>query len=256
MNWWKDEGLPPGLEQAVVSACEKLRGGRGLGFEIGGLIEAAQQAERDAVRAQLTTRSADIPRRPEGRAAPEVDGDLSDELWANTPALEPFLPYLTAKDATPTQTEAWVTYDDGSLYIAVRCAEPNPEAMAVTGANRDDSVWLGESVDVFVQPTDQAPVYYHFIVNPEGVAWDATANGEQDLGYDPTWTHAAKVTGDSWTLELAIPWPALKMEFPKPGTALKANLCRQRMPAREHSAWSQTVRGFVEPDSFGTWTLN
>jgi len=256
MNWWKNEGLPPGLEQAVVSACDKLRGGRGLGFEVDDVIQAAQEAEREAVRAQLTTRSADIRRRAEGDEPPEIDGDLSDEIWAGTPALEPFLPYLTATDAPPAQTEAHVAYDDADLYIAVRCVEPDPEAMSITGTKRDDSIWEGESVDVFLQPTDQAPGYYHFIVNPEGVVWDATANGEQDLGYNPDWNHATTIADDSWTLELAIPWSALKMGIPKPGTTLKANLCRQRMPAGEHSAWSQTVRGFVEPDSFGTWTLN
>jgi hypothetical protein len=40
-----------------------------------------------------------------------------------------------------------------------------------------------------------------------------------------------------------------------PGLSLKANLCRERRNAKELTAWSPTVRIFLEPEHFGTLTL-
>ena len=40
MNWWKDQ-TPPGLESAIVSARQKIAGGKPLGFDIEPLIAAA-----------------------------------------------------------------------------------------------------------------------------------------------------------------------------------------------------------------------
>jgi len=42
MNWWKDQ-TPPGLEEAIVSARQKLAEGKPLGFDIEPLIEAVRK---------------------------------------------------------------------------------------------------------------------------------------------------------------------------------------------------------------------
>ncbi len=42
MSWWKDEGLPPGLLDAVRSARAKVAAGAPLGFEVAAEVEAAR----------------------------------------------------------------------------------------------------------------------------------------------------------------------------------------------------------------------
>jgi len=44
MNWWKDQ-TPPGLEQAIVTARQKIAEGKSLGFDIEPLIEAVGKRE-------------------------------------------------------------------------------------------------------------------------------------------------------------------------------------------------------------------
>ena len=39
------------------------------------------------------------------------------------------------------------------------------------------------------------------------------------------------------------------------GTKLRANICRQRKPGYELSAWSPMVKGFLEHELFGTWVF-
>jgi hypothetical protein len=93
------------------------------------------------------------------------------------------------------------------------------------------------------------------MVNPAGVAWDAMHTPEVDLTYDPEWQRAAALGSGEWVVEIAIPWASLKQPAPTPGTALRANLCRQRVGAHELSAWSPMAEGFLEPELFGTWTF-
>lgn len=253
MNWWLNKDLPPGLAEATASARAKVATHQSLGFEIEPLMETARQRQREKLRASLVTRSADIARL--SGPAPRIDGDLSDPCWQATKPLDPFLPYATTPNAQVQTTETRVTYDATNLYLGVRCAEPNRGEMQIVGEKRDDTVWLGDSIDLFIQPPEQAPAYYHFILNPHNVLWDARCTDTDDLSYNAQISSATKVAETEWTVEIAIPWSALMMSAPAADTTCRANVCRQRMPEREYSAWSQTVSGFVEPENFGTWTF-
>jgi len=46
MNWWTNTDVPPGCDEAIRSAREKVRDGRPLGFDIADLIAAAKERER------------------------------------------------------------------------------------------------------------------------------------------------------------------------------------------------------------------
>ena len=150
-------------------------------------------------------------------------------------------------------TLAHVAYDDSTLYVAVRCMEPEIDEMEIVGSKRDDNVWLGDSVDLLVQRAEGQP-FYHVIVNPAGVCWDAMHTGDvTDTSWNPDYQSAALIGDGFWNVEIALPWAAMGWDAPEPGETLRANICRQRRPVKELSSWSQVVGGFVEPGSFGTW---
>ena len=48
MHWWKNEKIPPGCEEAIVSARRKRAAGQPLGFDIRGVIDAARKRQRAA----------------------------------------------------------------------------------------------------------------------------------------------------------------------------------------------------------------
>lgn len=97
--------------------------------------------------------------------------------------------------------------------------------------------------------------FYHFMLNPRGVHWDGLSGDSSTLSYNPAWEHATRIGAKEWTAELAIPWSALEMSVPSPGTQLRANVCRQRRHAHELSAWSPMAKGFLEHQLFGTWVF-
>ncbi len=53
MNWWKNEGLPPGMEQALISAREKIAQQKPLGFEIDEFMTRVKKEQQEAKEAEV-----------------------------------------------------------------------------------------------------------------------------------------------------------------------------------------------------------
>ncbi len=262
MNWWTNTDIPPGLEQAVINARAKLAAGEPMTIDADALWRAAHERMQAEIQANLEHRTARIKRQPTRLAdsvsgntgvPPVIDGHRDDLGWMYATELEPFLPMYGATTELTASTIAHVTCDDRALYVAIRCNEPRMDALEVVGARRDDNVWLGDSVDLFVQRASGEP-FYHVIVNPANVVWDAKHTAEVgDTSWNPELQTATLRGEDFWNVEIALPWAAMGWKAPASGTSLRANICRQRRAVSELSAWSQVVTGFVEPGSFGTW---
>ena len=132
-------------------------------------------------------------------------------------------------------------------------AEPFMNRLSVQGVKHDDEVWQGDSVDVFVSTGSAPQPFYHYIVNPNNVQWDA--RGNDAAAFNGQWQSAVKKTPGAWEVELALPWSQMGMSEPPAGTTRRVNLGRVRRAgvAREFSSWSPVVKGFVEPEHFGYW---
>lgn len=254
MDWWKNKDVPPGMEEAIVRARAAIAENRPLGFDLRPLMQRVEAKRQAAIAEKLIKRSAEVPALQ--GAAPRLDGVLDDAAWQGAAKLADFVGYFGSTDADiKAKTSAMVTYDAKNLYLAIRAADPEVAKLEMIGNGHDDAVWNGDSCDVFVSSAPGGLPYYHFILNPKGVQWDAEFNTANDMAYNPTWQVATKIDGQGWTAEIAIPWAELKIT-PASGLKLRANVCRQRRTGGgELSSWSQDLTGFMEPEQFGTWTL-
>jgi len=254
MNWWTDKDVPAGMEDAIVKARDAIADNRGLGFDLRDRMKAIQERRKAEIEAKLLRRTADI-KILTGAAVPALDGKLDDPAWQQATALEPFVPYFGVKaEDLKAKTQAKVTYDAHALYLSVQADEPQVAKMNLVGSRHDDAVWNGDSLDIFLTKEASGTPYVHFILSPKNVQWDAAFGADNDMGFDPKWQSATHIGDKQWTAEIAIPWAELKIA-PQPGMKLRANICRQRIPDREQTCWSQTVSGFMESDHFGTWVL-
>jgi len=255
MSWWEGRDVPLGAREAIRSARDKVRRGEPLGFSIKGTIEEAEGRLKAELEGRLVRRKAQV-RRLGPREVPKVDGRLDDSIWRELKSLGPFLPTASSfKESTEVRTFAWVAYDDDSLYVAFRCEEPRMDEVRAFGSRKDDEIWRGDVVEVFVSAGEEPTPYYHFIVNPKNVQWDGiSAERGDDPSWDAEWKSAVALEERGWTVEVAIPWKVVGGP-PEEGEVRRANLCRERTPVRELSAWSNTVRLFLEPENFGVWTF-
>jgi hypothetical protein len=257
MNWWKNESVPAGSEQAIVSARAKVAAGQPLGFDLAPVVASAEAREKEAQAARFKKRAADIARLPGDVPIPVIDGKLDDAAWQRLTALDEFVPLASMSNALKADTRVCVAWNQDGLYLAFRCAEPDVTQIKSVGKDHDADIFGGDVVEMFFAPEGVSGPVYHFAVNPAGVFWDAVhgAGGETDLSYNPQWACAAATGTDGWTAEAIIPWAALKMQPPAAGAMLLADLFRERAAGNELSAWSPTARLFLEPEHFGTWTL-
>jgi len=162
-----------------------------------------------------------VPRAP---APVKVDGVLDDAVWKVALAIE--LPYEFdpgENTPAPVRTECFVAYDEARLYVAFRAHDPDPSQIRAhltdrDNAGRDD--FVGLVLDTF---NDERRGFQLF-VNPLGVQMDASRNdvgnltdtgGEstEDPTWDAIWSSAARITGDGYEVEIAIPFTSLR--FPR-----------------------------------------
>ncbi len=168
-----------------------------------------------------------------------IDGVLDEPGWKKARVME-------LSDAKSSGTkgksspECRIQWDDSGIYLGF-------VSRAVPAIKKGDVFFGGDSVEFFFSPGAEVNQYYHFAFN----AADDFAAGFRRLkpieaAYDPRWKaegmlHAAKVMPDSWSLELYIPFAALRDAKPKVYGTSAANFIFTRPVPQEYLSFSPTM---------------
>lgn len=215
----------------------------------------------------LLTRSVTIKRLPANVAAPTIDGKGDDLAWQQVDPLGAFVPCFqpgVGQYTTPL-TQAWVTYDAKSLYLLVKCYEPQVSQMTLVGKRHEDPIYTGDAVDLFFSTGTSAIPHAHLILNPNNVTWSAmiahpydfsgSTSYDGDKLWNPPVATGASIYDEGWSIEWGIPWTSLGIPCPQSGETHQVNIGRSRPAGPDYTCWSQTMQNFLEPDHFGTWTF-
>lgn len=168
-----------------------------------------------------------------------VDGRLDDAAWQQAPWTEEFVDIEgNVKPKPRFRTRARMLWDDDNFYIAAELMEPHVWG---TIRERDAVIFQDPDFEVFIDPDADSHEYYEFEMNALNTVWDlrlvkaykdgGPALNEWHIAGLRTAVHVdgtlndPKDTDRSWTLEIAMPWAALK-EF-----------SRQACPPRNADRW-------------------
>ncbi len=251
--WWPKHHrmLPRGANEAILNAKDRIAG---VDPETLRDLSMAPAAGK-----QLKLSRATIPARPTNVSAPTIDGELTDPAWQSAVHLPRFIRQKRMYAPRP-DSEAWVTYDDDNLYVAILCHEPQMDKLRPVGESRDSRIDNGDSVDLFLSTSTEPVPFYHFVVNPNNVQADLLSDMQWDrvqedmAAYNGKWQSATQKYDDRWTVEIALPWSEIGLTARAVNTELRANLTRsQRGPVYQNSSWSPTIANGNEPYNFGTW---
>jgi len=251
MNW-REAGspapTPDGAIDAMRSARDKVRCNEPLGFDLAETLATAKLKLHEKSSGPWPTRQVTVPRVPEGQVPPKIDGVLDDAMWNDGTPLEDFVPFVSSNTKqAQVATFAHVAFDDAHLYIAFHCSEPQPDQLVSHGEKKDDGIWKGDCVEVFLDVSeDMEP--FHFIVDSRNIQWD----GKGTSDWDASWRSKTHVGGLAWTVEIEIPWAVIGGR-PHPGATLRANLARHRGSGTDHTTWSPMFENNLEPQRFGHW---
>jgi len=174
-----------------------------------------------------------------------ADGRLDEAAWDAAPWTEEFTDIEgPSKPAPRFRTRAKLLWDSTNLYIAAELLEPDVWA---TITQRDAVIFRDNDFEVFIDPDGDTHQYYELEVNALRTAWDLLLvkpyrdGGPAINGWDVSGLQVGvRVDGTlnrpgdadrGWTVELAIPWAALREAAhraapPEPGDRWRVNFSR------------------------------
>ncbi|MCX6270104.1 MAG: DUF5916 domain-containing protein [Bacteroidetes bacterium] len=172
------------------------------------------------------------------KQVPKIDGLVNDEAWKDVIPITQMTQREPVENVPATmRQEIRVIYDNTAIYVSAVFYDPFPDSIVRELGSRDDQQIVA---DKFYIGFDTYNTYdaYVFGVTASGVQYDYR---DSDLTYDAVWTSSVKITRDGWSLEMMIPYSALR--FPsKPSQEWGFQLIRTITRTQEYDQWALTSR--------------
>ncbi len=161
---------------------------------------------------------------PRTSAALTIDGLLDEPAWVATPFTDDFVDIRGKAAGEPRyRTHAKLLWNDTWLYIGAELFEPHVWA---TLTARDAVIYHDNDFEVFLDPDGDNHDYYELEINALNTVWDLLLvkpyrdGGPAVNGWDIHGLQTAVFVDGKlndvndldrrWTVEIAIPWSALK----------------------------------------------
>lgn len=170
--------------------------------------------------------------------SPKIDGIISDSCWKNLPIASNFTvsePVYGTKPAAATEVK--ILYDNRAIYVCAKLYDLHPDSISHELGKRDDNVnsdFFSVTFDTYNNRQDA----FVFGVYASGVQKDYKIN---DLFYDAVWESAAQLNDSGWTVELKIPYSAIRF----PSIAIQdwgLNFGREVYRSKELQEWALIPR--------------
>ncbi len=159
-----------------------------------------------------------------------IDGRLDDPAWRDTMWTSEFIDIEGPSKPKPRfRTKAKMAWDNTYFYVGAELEEPNVWA---TLKEHDSVICMDNDFEVFIDPDGNRADYYEFEINALNTGWDLFLpkayrdGGKADNSWDiPGLKTAIFVQGTlnkpadtdkGWSVEIAIPWAALRAHANRP----------------------------------------
>jgi hypothetical protein len=149
----------------------------------------------------------------------DVDGRIDPAEWQGAEHVTDFkvVEPLT-RAPSPYPTEAWVLATPEGLAIGFRNTQPASVPRTYQRTQRDQDAAV-DRVNLMVDFDGDGRSGYNFTVNLTDGIQDATITNESRFSkdWDGNWQHAVTEDGDTWSVEMLIPWYIAPMGAGKDG---------------------------------------
>ena len=148
------------------------------------------------------------------RAELKIDGRVDEPEWQNARHITDFrLTQPLSRAPSPYPTEAWILATPQGLAVAFRNTQPAnvPRTRVVVPR---DAGGPYDRVNLYVDFDGEGRVGYNFMVLLSGSIQDETITSENQFStdWDGVWQHAVAEDGDTWSVEMLIPWSVATMK--------------------------------------------
>lgn len=170
-----------------------------------------------------------------------IDGKFTETSWANADVAKDFLmiePDNGKPIAEGKRTEVKVIYDNSAIYIAATLYDDEPSKILSEFTLRDDFA-VADHFGVLLNGYNDGQQEFRFFVSAAGVQQDGvyTETYGEDFSWDAIWDSHVEITNFGWTVEMRIPYAALRFPSEKKQT-WGLNFYREIRRYRQQYSWS------------------
>jgi len=181
-----------------------------------------------------------------------------EKAWAKAPAA--FLVPWKPSEFSDVRTSFKVLRDEKNLYFRIVCGETDPANMVAERSGRDNpDLWQDSVVELFLNPSGDRKVYFHFIVNSRGELYDSKitnhgAKGTTDVKWNSRAAVKVTVNKTDWQADFTLPLADLGKIDP---AKFVANVGRYRVlkSKSEIFSWSPYIKGFHNLENYGIFVF-
>ena len=176
----------------------------------------------------------------------EIDGTLDDAAWAAAPVINEFTQQKPFAGEPATElTEVRILYDDDNLYVGAEMFDASGSGPIIATLQRDPNTRDGDAFGFSFDTRGEGKGAYAFFINPGGAVRDMQSSDDGRIN-NPAWNAEynlrTRVHEAGWTVEIAIPWSALRFDATTDAQVWKMNLLRRIRRKNEDSVWAPMDR--------------
>jgi hypothetical protein len=164
-----------------------------------------------------------------------IDGVLNEPEWQRAQSVSDLIQYDPREGAEPTERSViLVMYDDNALYIGAILFDSNPRGIVGQLSRRDRSTHA-DRFEVLIDSNNDKMTAYRFAVNVSNVQEDGIYSSDgarYDPEWDAVWASGAARIGRGWSVEMRIPFTALR--FDRANGEYRWGINFRRFIARKH----------------------
>jgi hypothetical protein len=197
--------------------------------------------------ASASIRSEAIVQPVRAERPPRLDGVFDDAIWSRIEPITEFFQWdPDPGEPISERTELRIAYDQRNLYFAFRCHDRNPNKIVSDLFERDSQLWNDDSVVIAIDSNNDNRTAFEFRTNLNCARGDRqlVEGGKANPSYDPVWSCAARRDENGFSIEIQIPFYALRF---KPTEEVEMGLIVGRdIPRRkEYSHWPVLPRNYT-----------
>ena len=176
-----------------------------------------------------------------------IDGQLTEPAWQLAEPATHFTQW-NPRPGMPASydTDARFVYDAENLYIGVRCWDPEPDRITVSGLEREFASGNQDGVGLFFDTMHDGQSGFYFATNPVGAHHDyqvSADDGYRNLDWDGVWDVKVTIDESGWSAEFIVPFKTLRFSSAA-RQEWGLNIMRRIRRFNEDSHWSPLPRRY------------
>ncbi|MBS2098147.1 DUF5916 domain-containing protein [Carboxylicivirga linearis] len=181
----------------------------------------------------------------------KIDGILDESCYQNAFPAKDFVqlqPYNGKPSYQPS--EVYFFYDQNAIYLGAMLYDSSPDSIYNFLSERDN-IGMSDYFGVYFDPYNEGQLAYGFFITPAGVQTDIkaikTSYDYEDGNWDAVWQSETTITDKGWTIEMRIPYSALRFPLTEVHT-WGLNMFRNIRRYNSNNSWNfidRNVNGFI-----------